>query len=285
MKTIICPTDFSTCADNAAIYAAELAREFDSRLILFHIYENPLTFAEPSVVTTNEGLVSIMELAWKNMIELKYKLLAIDNNLKIETLIEDGSAPEQIIHIAVREVADAIVMGITGKSRLERVFMGSTTVKVIDQVACAVFIIPDEAQYQGIKKIVFATDLKSDNLNSATHIATFAKHFNSEIIFVYVENKEHGQSDEIIDEMTRKIRKHMKYEKMSGYVAKSTDVTEGISYFLEKNPADLVVMFSHQKHFPKTLFKPSVTKKMSAHILIPLLSLPLQSYTLAGAQL
>src|SRR5215213_3028770 len=36
METIVCPTDFSTCAENAIHYADELAQRTQARLILCH---------------------------------------------------------------------------------------------------------------------------------------------------------------------------------------------------------------------------------------------------------
>ena len=58
MKTIIIPTDFSDCANNASEYAAKLAKSIDAKVLLLHVYHVPLTSAPdfPVEVKTAEDL-------------------------------------------------------------------------------------------------------------------------------------------------------------------------------------------------------------------------------------
>ena len=46
MKKIIAPTDFSPIAENACIYAAQLAADIKAELLLFHTIELPLSVAD-----------------------------------------------------------------------------------------------------------------------------------------------------------------------------------------------------------------------------------------------
>jgi nucleotide-binding universal stress UspA family protein len=282
MKTIICPVDFSPCSENAALYAAQLAKEFKSRLILLHVYESPFLYTESSVSSAGEIEKNIQETADKNIYKLKEVLLHINKDISIDTITKEGNADKETCLLASKENADVITMGTTGKNRAKQVLLGSTSLKVISEAQHPVLLIPESGKYRGINKIVFATDLHEDNLNAALQIVSFAMHFKSEIVFVYVDNKDLIHSEENIASLTRKIREHVRYNKMSGYITKITDVTDGIEYFLKINPADLLVMFTHQKHFPQTLLKPSLTKKVSQAIHIPLLALPVHAHTLTG---
>src|SRR4051812_4674387 len=47
MKTIVCPVDFSPCAENAVRYADELARRMNARLVLFH---SVFSLASPELI-------------------------------------------------------------------------------------------------------------------------------------------------------------------------------------------------------------------------------------------
>ena len=282
MKTILCPTDFSACSENAAVYASKIAKEFDSRLILLHVYETPMIYMNEPLLAIDELELSAQAIANKGLKKLKVKLLKENKFLKVETQVEEGNISDHIKAIADQEQVDLIIMGTTGKSRMKRIVLGSTSSHAIAKAGCPVLCIPKGDKYQGIKKIVFATDLNKDNMNAAMSLVTFAKHFDAEIIFVYVD--EHLiYSDEQISDMTKKIRTHVSYNKMSGYISKNTSVTEGLEYFLKKNPADMLVMFSHEKHFPKTLINPSITKEMTSQSHIPLLALPVNTHTLTGA--
>jgi nucleotide-binding universal stress UspA family protein len=282
MKTIICPTDFSACAQNAAMYAAQLAKEFNSRLILLHVYEIPLIYDEVPLVRDAEVDQSIQNRAKKNIDELKDKMVCDCKHLRVETLVMEGNPLDKIIYLADRESADLIIMGATGKSKTKRMLGGSTTSGVIDKANCPVLCIPSDEKFKGIRKIVFATDMHEDTMNAASVIVSFAKHFQAEIVFVYVDNKHLIHSEEGINEMTKKIRSLVHYPKMSGYIAKNTSITDGLEFFLVANPADLLVMFAHEKHFPKTLLNPSMTKKMTDLAPVPVLALTISDRTLAG---
>jgi nucleotide-binding universal stress UspA family protein len=280
MKTIICPTDFSTCSSNAAVYAAQLAGEFNSRLILVHAYESPLIYSEAALVIPGDVLEITRQVAEKKMTSLKNKLLDGNAELSIKAIIKEGIAGRETCLLAEDEDADLIVMGKTGKGKTTRVVFGSTSLNVLSNSQCPVLLIPKKETYQGIHKIVFATDLTGDNLNAALNIVAFARHFKAEIDFVYVDEKHLLHSEEDINDMTKKIKRHVRYNKMSGYIAKSTSIRSGIDYFLKKGQADILVMFNHKNNFLKTLIHPSMIKKMSLHTRIPMLALPVEAHAL-----
>ena len=57
MKTILLPVDFSPASRNASLYAAELARLLNARLLLFHAYMLPTPVSEvPYAMVTVDNL-------------------------------------------------------------------------------------------------------------------------------------------------------------------------------------------------------------------------------------
>ncbi|MCX6290562.1 MAG: universal stress protein [Bacteroidetes bacterium] len=273
MKTIICPTDFSVNATGAAKYAAGLALTLEAELILIHGYESPVMYTEQPLAAIQLADEEVRHSAEKKMSTLKSRLQKEFRNLGIRSLLLEGASYDQLIAVADQHGADLIVMGTTGTTKLERLLMGSTTARVIRKANCPVICVPKDARFEGIKKIIFSTDLHEDNISSATALASFAKNFDAEIVFLYVDDKHLIHSDEEILRMTSKIRTRIKYPKISGYISKDPHITKGITYFLKKHPADLLVMFTHRKHFPESLLHPSVTKMMSHQTKIPLLSM------------
>jgi nucleotide-binding universal stress UspA family protein len=272
MNIILCPVDFSACSNNAAIYAAAIAAEFHSRLILFNAYEKPIRFRSASSFIDKSGKTP-KDIAKEKIGLLKESLERKYNKLTVETLLTEGAGNEKILSTASSETVDVIVMGATGKSKLKQLVMGSTASHVIGKAECPVLCIPKDATYDGIKKIAFATDMNEENINAALSIVTFAKHFNAEIVFVFVDDRHLMHSNEEIVKMTAKIRKSIRYTKLSGYISNNVNVTKGLQYFLKKNPADLLVMFTHEKRFTGTLLNQSITQAMSHESSIPLLSL------------
>jgi nucleotide-binding universal stress UspA family protein len=273
MKTILCPTDFSKNALNAAAYACALAEKFQATVVLLHAYERPVDFTESQFVLSPDTDDMLKTAASKNLSVFVQKITRQYPKVKIDPMLVAGAGHTEIVAAAAANDADLIIMGATGTSKIERLLMGSTASRVIHQAPCPVLCIPKEAAFNGINKIVFATDLKDDNISSARNLVPFATAFSAEIVFVFVDDKHLLHADSEISKMTQKIRKQVKYPKISGYISKNTSITKGLEYFLKKYPADILAMFTHQRHFPESLFNQSITKLMSHQVRIPLLAM------------
>jgi nucleotide-binding universal stress UspA family protein len=273
MRKIICPVDFSKSSLNAAEYACALAADFRSEVTLLHVYEAPTLFSDVPLDAIRNQEEEMKAVAKEKLKTLTEKLSRKHKSLKFKTALLEGDSAGAIRDYAKRVEAELIVVGKTGNSKLKRLLLGSTTAEIIREVDGPVLIIPPGKTFSGINKIVFATDLHEDNIGASLAITSFARHFHAEIVFVYVDDKNLIHSDEKIDEMTRKIKRKIKYPKLSGYIAKNTSVSKGIEYFLEKNKADLLVLFSHPRRFPGMVFNQSITKIVSHRAEIPMLAL------------
>jgi|SRR6185436_3120072 len=280
MKTILVPTDFSKNADNACRYAIEIAKETKAKIILMHAYETPVLYSEVPLtnVQTDYRL-----LANSALLELKRyydKIKKAAQGIKIELLIQQGLASARIKEIALEQKAGLIVMGTTGKGALEKMIVGSNAARIIRKAPCMVLAIPPKAKYDGMKKIVYATDLLNDNLEHIKTIIPFAKLFNSEILFLNINTQLlSGNEDDDLKKTTQKIKAHVKYPKTSGYVCNDANVTSGIHYFLKKHKADCLAMYTHHRNILQSIFNPSITKEVSFHSSVPLLVIHDKDFT------
>jgi nucleotide-binding universal stress UspA family protein len=273
MNQILCPTDFSAASSFAVNYAAALSEQLGARLVLLHAYEAPVVFSQAPLTSIRDARQQLRLGAQKKLDALSRKLEKAHPGLKVDTKVLAGLGSERILDAAQDLHADLIVMGATGTSRLSRLLIGSTTAAVIRDAQCPVLCIPKESRFKGIRRIAFATDLQEDNIASAMTVTPFAKKFDAELSFVYVDDKHLLHSEEAIDEMTLKIRRRVKYPKLSGFIAKNPSITKGLELFLKKQPADLLVMFTHPRRAGDFLFNQSVTNLMSHQARIPLLAI------------
>lgn len=273
MKTIVCPTDFSKASSQVLEYAGAFGQDFNSEITILHVYERPTLYSDlPMKAIRNQEEEYRME-ATKKLNAIVEKLRKKYKKVKFETKLLEGNPVTQICAFSRRKHADLILIGKTSESKIKRLLLGSTAAGVIRKAESPVLCVPGGVAFSPIKQIVFATDLHEDNIGSALSITSFAKHFNAEIIFVYVDDENLIHSDEKINEMTAKIKKKIKYAKLSGYITRSTSIVSGIEYFLEKNRPDLLVMFTHARHFPGAVLNQSITKIFSHRTNTPLLSL------------
>jgi nucleotide-binding universal stress UspA family protein len=126
LKHILVPTDFSEASDRAVAMALELARAFDARVTLLHVWSIPtLGYAEALTWPIDE-----MEQAAKKALD---GALASTSKLyaKTEALLRQGIEWKQIVETAKERGCDLVVMGTHGRRGLPRLVLGSVAEKVV----------------------------------------------------------------------------------------------------------------------------------------------------------
>ena len=73
---------------------------------------------------------------------------------------EDNSFIDALERFARHNNVDLIIMGITGSTKLEQIFMGSNTLKIVERRTCPVMIVPPQATFKGIQDVMVTSDFK-----------------------------------------------------------------------------------------------------------------------------
>jgi nucleotide-binding universal stress UspA family protein len=264
MKTIVAPTDFSSIADNACLYAAKLAADIKAQLLLFHTMELPIAAAEYPVtedVFDEEGTEN--ELA-----ALKNKLCdATNDKVNIITKNIAGSAEYEIKELCKTTKPFAVVMGTHTSSVLDRFFLGSTTLYSAKHLRYPVIIVPHNAEYKGIKKIALASDLQ-DIFNVPTHeIETVVKSFNAEFEIFFA-----AKNDKIIDRnavQTLLLDHRLLDLTPQFHFVKNEDIMIGVNAIAKEHEIDLLI-FIPKKHGP---FHKSQAKDFVFYSDVPLMAI------------
>lgn len=148
IKNIMCPTDFSECAEHALAYAQLLSEICDARLQLLAVFE-PFTYSQGSELFESQydmaNAAMEIEAAFKKQLNdrvtsLKSKVDKVSGNFAV------GRPFMEIIKVAREEKADLIIMGTHGRTGLEHVLMGSVAEKVVRRAPCPVLTVkhPDQ---------------------------------------------------------------------------------------------------------------------------------------------
>jgi nucleotide-binding universal stress UspA family protein len=261
MTTIIVPTDLSQVADNAARYAAQMVKGiYDVNFILYHVYEN----AEDKETAT------ILLDRLKDELQSRHMI-------KVETRMEEsGNFIDSLENEARHSNANLVVMGITGqngKSKLEQVFMGSNTLKMIEKNICPVLVVPSTAQYFEIKNVCLLSDFKDvDKSIPDAPIKTVLNLFRPALHIVNV-NSEHYVSltPEYMAERARLLEMFQGY-KPEFYFIGTFDLVETVQTFVADKHIEMLVTVPRNHSFFGSLFKTSNTKKLIYDITIPILA-------------
>jgi nucleotide-binding universal stress UspA family protein len=123
---ILVPIDGSETARKALEYAADLAKQTGSTLILLSVVEPP----SPLYIALLENLEGhLMQIAETHIADAEGLCRA--KGVESQKLIRTGYPVEEIIKAAEDSQADLIIMGSHGKSALGSALLGSVTMGVI----------------------------------------------------------------------------------------------------------------------------------------------------------
>ncbi len=139
-KKILLPTDGSKYSQNAEKHAIFLAEKTGAEIIALSVIENNFSIGLPDD-TVDEINQLLKEETKENLDKVNDLKDQLDDNVKITSLIKEGSPAAVILDVAEEENVDLIVIGSSGKSGLDRFLMGSVATKVVKSAKCSVLVV------------------------------------------------------------------------------------------------------------------------------------------------
>ena len=134
---ILVAVDGSESAKKAFVKSVFLAQKCNSKLYVVHIVLD-WEYGGDSAATFE----LIEELRAKGMELLeKCKKQALQNNVQVETILEQGDYAHEIIEVAKRNDCELIIMGSRGMSPIKELMLGSVSLKVMHHAACPVMVV------------------------------------------------------------------------------------------------------------------------------------------------
>jgi nucleotide-binding universal stress UspA family protein len=135
-KTILIGYDGSAQSDKATESGLALAQSLDAKVLLFAV-------ARPPEPATMVEVSAMLDDAREHFEEQFKKIIqrAKDLDVELSSDIAVGHPVEQIVHRAEADHVDLIVLGRRGKSRFERMLVGSTAEKVLRYAHCPVMVV------------------------------------------------------------------------------------------------------------------------------------------------
>lgn len=143
-KTILAPTDFSSCSRHAMEHAVGLAQKYGAEVALLHVYELPTGLLPTTMVPGAAG--TLLPLRDYLVAESRRQLLPQAESLQragipVHPQVAEGRAADAILRAADELKADLIVMGTHGRTGLGRMLIGSVTEQVLRRAACPVYVV------------------------------------------------------------------------------------------------------------------------------------------------
>jgi nucleotide-binding universal stress UspA family protein len=273
MTRIIVPTDFSDTAYNAASYAIKMAADLHgAHVTLYNCFDKVAAGADGTPLSgESDTRMRITILALQNLKER----LDGHNWAKIDILAEEGSLIPNLEALVKREKIDLVVMGINGATRIEQIMIGSTTLGLVNRSVVPVMIIPPDAQYRKIRKILYSSDMKQvEDSTPAAALKNIIEILGARLSVGHVSHDYYGEVTQELKMERRKLNEMLVDYEPDYHILPWADFTDSINKLAEEIHADLVVTVPRKHSFLNKLFTTSHTKKLAYHSHLPVLALP-----------
>ncbi len=271
MKHILVPTDFSKCANNAMMYALEVAKRMEAKVtVLYVVYPSEGVDNNMYDAFMIDDYLEQRNKAMKSWIK-KFKRSEHVKDIPVETECRVGFPISVISHVASALNIDLIIMGTTGAAGLKGVFLGSTAGGVLSTSHRPVLVIPKSAAFRNYARFVLATDFKMKLDKRSMQVLKGLlniEHAGLEVLHV-IEDPEKKPKKELEAQLSEKLEDiphlfHYIHDK---------NVPRAISHFLEAINASGLVTVAHEHSLLHKLFFKSVSKSLAHHTTVPMLVL------------
>jgi nucleotide-binding universal stress UspA family protein len=278
MKKILVPTDFSKPALLATEVATGIAKKANAEIVLLHVIEAP-----NSESFSVEGQISNFQdwedkLFTMKMIELSKKQLGNAINeislqgIKVSYKLKMGNPFHGIRTSITHEASDLVVMGTTGRSKLEEMIIGSNTEKVIRHAKCPVLTVHEKSFGVEFKNIVYATSMSDDETSFATVVLNAQELYGATIHLVRINTPMNFKPDTVVKKLMQNFAKKLQLKNYTLNVFNHYSEEEGIIHFANIINADLIAMATHGRTGFAHVIAGSIAEDVANHATKPVLT-------------
>lgn len=127
LKNILVPVDFNESSQNAAIYAADIARKIEGKLHLLYVIETKGVITD--FLQSGNEIVKITDQAKSKLAEIAAELSA-NHNVEVETRVERGKIYRKILDVSQEMEARFVILGENHPFSSEDQTLGTTVFQV-----------------------------------------------------------------------------------------------------------------------------------------------------------
>jgi len=261
MKSILVPVGSKENALNTLQYAIDFARVVKAKIYLVHVFSSSKIAG--SFVNVDDILArDSKEILLDHLSKVDVKgVEIITSTLKGHSVIDTLKQITKLVPI------DLIIASTKNDAADESIFIGSITGGIIKDTEVPVLIIPAEARFRPIKKILMT--IKSGSIKSVSMLDVLAKiqkTFKSSITLLQVKTPKFDATDLEINETLRAmVDKTVQ--------TRNATVFQGVLEFWHDENPDMLCVIRRKRGFFKKLWQEDRVKKIDFDSNIPLLVL------------
>lgn len=222
---------------------------------------------EPTTVKAKKIPVRLIE-------EVKYcRSIRSNQEHKFHSIFEPSSLVEATRKAVVDKEIGLIVLGTKGTTDYEGSEIGSNTGDIITKVKCPTLVIPQLAQYNGLRNMALLTDYNSVYKNKILHTLSESMRLHAATLRILHVKTQQVESTLAQEDNKTFLQYYVKDKKHSFHFVNNKKIELGIQAFVELWEIDLIAILAKNiNFFQRLLFRPTV-KSLGYHKRIPFLVL------------
>ena len=272
MKTILIPTDFSSCADRAVQTAFNIAKHDEYELHFLHLISTPLNWLQLSheqqlmykdvhdkVKTANDMLDTLVQKAEGEGVAAK-KFLKYDES-------------DQVIldHINNHDV-NFVIMGSHGAHGIKEFFLGTNAQRIVRQSSVPVLITKHTDHLGDIKSIAFVSDFDPEMVDHFKPTLALAKMLSVKVRLVFINVPLNFTDTPTVESRMRAYAELEPSLIEAQDIYNFSDFEDAIRFYCAEHEISLLSMLTHGRKGLDRFFAGSLAESVINHVNLPVLS-------------
>jgi nucleotide-binding universal stress UspA family protein len=275
MKTILYATDYSQNSIAALRLANVMAKKFEAKLIIMHVFDVPISLASPVSMTylKKEKRLFVEHTAKLKSFCAEHLNDTLDKSVITFVVDEDGSVHNGILEKAFTFDADLLVVGTKGASPIKEFILGSTPKALIRKSSCPVLAVPAKSDVTSFKKMVYATDFEQADIFAIKRLVKIARKFDAEIRVIHITTEKEYAGKDQMEWFKEMLQEKVAYDNLEFDLIFSDTIFEELVKYLGDSEADTLAMLERKEStFYQKYVQTDMVTKMVKNIDIPLFS-------------
>jgi len=289
MKTLLVPVDFSAHATQAVAYAAGLAADLGYQIHLLHVGHIPIPSVSSPMYGASVPMVGVESMVKEMRTEARESMKTLIDTLApafdkagyqgpvIQTILE-GDACEEIENWIEEHKPVGLILGVTPRSTLYRIFIGSVAGRLLHRVKLPVIAVPSGAEYMGVDKIVFASDFDPEDHVLWTQMNEFLgqKCQSWHIVHMVTDLEEryfYDKEKELEQRLRSKWMKQADNHEIKVNIFSEGPLLTKVEEYARNKEAGMIYFVSHRRSILGRVIEPSVSSEAMFHLHRPMLFL------------
>lgn len=267
-------------------YSSRIAEKYGLSLLLYSVQYTP----SPMLVTAGDysgmGSYHPVQLQQEIKVEAEKKLAKITADARkqwpsVDYNFEVGFMADSIIDKSrwiLKQVYESDTFLVVVEKEHEynwwNELLGTSATRIAEKSPCPVLIIPPEAQYQDIERIMYlidSPDLQKEQMPNVQWLSNFSQRFDAALALAYVPEKGQELSKTKLELKMNRLRDRMPFHKFFYYQFSPENTSEEMVKIAKVSFTDILAFSYERESFFHRLFDNDDTRALILKATLPVL--------------